>query len=77
MFTLRLVSLTTLLIFSSSAFAQRWAPYTSENGEYRIMAPGGQFEVETVDFETEYGIVVPAQIHTAEELVRDLHPDRR
>ena len=67
MFALRLISLTTILIFSSSAFAQRWAPYTSEHGEFRIMAPGGQFEVETVDFETEYGIVVPAQIHTAED----------
>ncbi len=67
MFTLRLISIATMLIFSSSAFAQRWAPYTSENGEFRIMVPGGQFEVETVDFETEYGIIVPAQIHTAED----------
>jgi len=67
MFALQLLSLATILIFSSSAFAQRWAPYTSENGEFRIMVPGGQFEIETVDFETEYGIIVPAQIHTAED----------
>ena len=77
MLALRLISLTTILIFSSSAFAQRWAPYTSEDGEYRIMAPGGQFEIETVDFDTEYGIVVPARVHRAERLTRQLHPDRR
>ena len=67
MFVLRLISLMALLAFSGSAFAQRWAPYTSEEGEFRIMAPGGQFEVETVDFETEYGIVVPARVHRAED----------
>ena len=67
MFAPRLISLATILIFSSTAFAQRWAPYTSEDGEFRIMAPGGQFEIETVDFETEYGIIVPARIHTAED----------
>ena len=67
MLALRLISLTTILIFSGSAFAQRWAPYTGEDGEYRIMTPGGQFEVETVDFETEYGIVVPARVHRAED----------
>ena len=67
MFALRLMSLVTILVFSSSAFAQRWAPYTSEDGEFRIMVPGGQFAVETVDFETEYGIVVPARVHTAQD----------
>ena len=68
MFAFRLMSLATILIFSCSAFAQRWAPYTSEDGEFRIMVPGGQFEVETVDFETEYGIVVPARVHTAQDI---------
>ena len=67
MFALRLMSLATILIFSSSTFAQRWAPYTSEDGEFRIMVPGGQFAVETVDLETEYGIVVPARVHTAQD----------
>lgn len=67
MFVLRLISLTTMLIFSSSAFAQRWAPFTSEDAVFRIMVPGGEFDIETVDFETEYGIVVPAHIHRAED----------
>ena len=67
MLATRLISLATILIFSSSAFAQRWAPFTSEDGEFRIMAPGGQFEIESVDFETEYGIVVPARVHTAQD----------
>ena len=65
MHVLRLISLASVLLFSSSAVAQRWAPYTSEDGEFRIMAPGGTFDIEYVDWETEYGIVVPAKIHKA------------
>ena len=29
------------------------------------MAPGGSFDIEYVDWESEYGIVVPAKVHTA------------
>ena len=67
MLATRLISLATILIFSSSAFAQRWAPFSSDDGVFRIMVPGGEFDIETVDFETEYGIVVPAHIHRAED----------
>ena len=65
MHVLRLISLASILLFSASAMAQRWAPFTSEEGEFRIMAPGGTFDIETVDWESEYGIVVPAKIHRA------------
>lgn len=67
MTALRLIPFAAILIVSGPALAQRWAPYTSEHGEFRIMAPGGSFAIETVDFETEYGIVVPARVHTAED----------
>ena len=53
----RLIFLSSLLVFSESALAQRWAQFTGEDGDFRIMAPGGMFDIETVDFETEYGIV--------------------
>ena len=62
---LRFLSLASILLFSGSALAQRWAPFTDEDGKFRIMAPGGTFDIETVDFETEYGIVVPAKVHKA------------
>ncbi len=62
----RLIFLSSLLVFSGSALAQRWAQFTGEDGDFRIMAPGGMFDIETVDFETEYGIIVPARVHTGE-----------
>ena len=62
---LRFLSLASILLFSSSALAQRWAPFTDEDGKFQIMSPGGTFDIETVDFETEYGIVVPAKVHKA------------
>ena len=65
MHVLRLILLASIMLFSASTLAQRWAPYTSEDGEFRIMVPGGAFGIEYVDWETEYGIVVPAKVHTA------------
>ncbi len=62
---LRFLTLASILLFSSTALAQRWAPFTDEDGKFRIMPPGGTFDIETVDFETEYGIVVPAKVHKA------------
>jgi len=65
MHVLRLTLLASIMLFSASTLAQRWAPYTSEDGDFRIMAPGGSFDIEYVDWESEYGIVVPAKVHTA------------
>jgi len=65
MHVLRLILLASIMLFSASTLAQRWAPYTSEDGDFRIMAPGGSFDIEYVDWESEYGIVVPAKVHTA------------
>ncbi|MFL2553852.1 MAG: hypothetical protein ACJ0S4_04055 [Candidatus Rariloculaceae bacterium] len=65
MYVFQLISLGSILLFSTSTIAQRWAPFTSEEGEFTIMAPGGTFDIETIDWETEYGIVVPAKVHKA------------
>jgi len=60
----RLVILGSILL-SGSALAQRWIPYSNTLDGFRLMVPG-EFETEEVDFETEYGIVVPARIYSHE-----------
>ncbi len=62
---LRLIILASTLWFCESAVAQRWIPYASATDGFRIMAPG-EFAIEEIDFETEYGIVVPARIFSHE-----------
>jgi len=60
----RLVILGSILL-SGSALAQRWIPYSNTLDGFRLMVPG-EFETEEIDFETEYGIVVPARIYSHE-----------
>ena len=62
---LRLFTMLSILLFSGSALAQRWIPYTSVEDGFRMMAPG-EFEIEEIDFESEYGIFVPARIYSYE-----------
>lgn len=62
---LRLIILASILWFCESAVAQRWIPYASATDGFRLMAPG-EFAIEEIDFETEYGIVVPARIFSHE-----------
>ncbi len=61
---LRLIVLSSILL-CGSAVAQRWIPYASATDGFRLMAPG-EFAIEEIDFETEYGIVVPARIFSHE-----------
>ncbi|MGI9258015.1 MAG: hypothetical protein ACR2QQ_04200 [Gammaproteobacteria bacterium] len=62
---LRLTVLATILWICESAIAQRWISYASTTDGFRIAAPG-EFAIAEVDFETEYGIVVPARIFSHE-----------
>ncbi len=62
----RLISMALIMLGSSSVLAQRFAQYESMEDRFRILAPAGEFDVETVDFESEYGIVVPARVYKAE-----------
>ena len=66
MAVIRLMSIAAMMFISSAALAQRFAPFESEQDRFRILVPGGTFDIETVDYPTEYGIVVPARVHTAE-----------
>ena len=62
---LRLFTMILILTFSGSVLAQRWVQFASVEDGFRMMAPG-DFEIEDVDFETEYGIIVPAHIYRHE-----------
>ena len=62
---LRLIILASALWFCGFAVAQRWIPYASATDGFRLMAPG-EFAIEEINFETEYGIVVPARIFSHE-----------
>jgi hypothetical protein len=53
------------LMLSGSVLAQRWVPFASAEDGFRMMAPS-EFEIEDVDFETEYGIIIPARIYRHE-----------
>ena len=61
----RLIILGSILWFCGPVAAQRWIPYASATDGFRLMAPG-EFAIEEIDFETEYGIVVPARIFSHE-----------
>ena len=62
---LRLALVVSIVCFCGTATAQRWAPYSNTEDGFRLMVPGG-LEVEEIEFETEYGIVVPARIYAHE-----------
>ena len=62
----RLISMALIMLSSSSVLAQRFAPFESMEDRFRILAPAGGFDIETTEFESEYGIVVPARVHKAE-----------
>jgi len=62
---LRLIFLSSILLVCGSAFGQRWIPYSSTTDGFRLMVPG-ELEITEIDFESEYGIVVPARIYSHE-----------
>ena len=65
MLLLRLISTLSLLLLCGTAAAQRWIPYSSVADGFRLMAPG-EFEIDEIDYLSEYGIVVPARIYSIE-----------
>ena len=66
MHVFQLILLASSLLVSGSALAQRFAPFVSEQDRFKILAPGGTLDIETIDFQSEYGIVVPARVYKAE-----------
>jgi hypothetical protein len=62
---LQLILIASILSFPNLLHAQRWRQFESAEDGFRMMAPG-EFELEEVDYETEYGIVVPARIYRHE-----------
>jgi len=62
----RLIVACCLMLMAASASAQRWQEYMSEEDDFRMMAPGA-FEIEVIDFESEYGIIVPARVYSYDD----------
>lgn len=60
---LRFAAVASIVVFADTALAQRWQPLTSAEDGFQMMVPG-PMEVETVEYESEYGIVVPANIYS-------------
>jgi len=53
------------LLFSGPALAQGWIEYSSTTDGFRIQTPGA-FEVEEIDYPSEYGVVFPARVYSYE-----------
>ena len=62
---LRLAAMISTLLLSHATLAQRWVPISIVEDGFLIMSPG-EFEIEEIDYETEYGIVVPGRIYRHE-----------
>ena len=58
--------LAALILVSSSAttYAQEWIDYTSREDRFTVNMPG-QPKVETIKWDSEYGLVFPGRVHTA------------
>jgi len=62
---LRLILIASIVVFSGAAAAQKWRPFASTEDGFQMMIPG-EFEIQTIDYPTEYGIVVPARVYRHE-----------
>ena len=59
----RLVAIAVILVCADAAYAQRWRPLASAEDGFQMMVPG-EMQVETIQYESEYGIVVPAHVYS-------------
>ncbi len=62
---LRIIGAAVTLIVGGSAAAQDWATYTSPEDRFRVHVPC-EFSIETVDWESEYGSILPARIYSCD-----------
>lgn len=60
------LTILTLLFFTHSAFAQRWAEFSSELDRFAIEFPPGGPEIRETAYESEYGAVFPARVYSSE-----------
>ncbi len=64
---LGLLTAAAVLLLPVGVSAQNWAKYTSELDRFEIFVPGGEFTVEDVPFDSEYGAVMPSRVYSHEE----------
>ena len=62
----RVISVVSSLLFCGNVFAQGWVEYASTTDGFRIQTPG-EFEVEEIDYPSEYGVVFPARLYSYEK----------
>ncbi len=62
---LRVVGAAVALIFGGSATAQDWVTYTSPEDRFRVHVPC-EFSIETIDWQAEYGSVLPARVYSCD-----------
>ena len=65
---LKTLTLVALLMLAHSAFAQRWAEFTSDLDRFAIEFPTGGPEIREMAYASEYGAVFPARVYSAEDV---------
>ena len=61
----RSVAAASSLLLCPPALTQGWIEYASTTDGFRIQTPGA-FEIETIDYLSEYGVVFPARVYNYE-----------
>lgn len=64
---LGLLIATAVLILPVGVSAQDWAKFTSQLDRFEIFVPGGEFDIEEIAYDSEYGAVMPARVYSHEE----------
>jgi hypothetical protein len=64
---LKIFVATAFVLGAGPALAQNWAKFSSELDSFEIFVPGGEFEIEDTNFDSEYGAVMPARTYTHRE----------
>lgn len=55
------------LLYAHCGFAQGWSEFTSEQDRFAIEFPGNGPEIRDLAYESEYGVVFPARVYSAED----------
>ena len=61
----RIISAASSLLLCAPVFAQGWIEHASTLDGFRIQTPG-EFEIEEIDYLSEYGVVFPARVYSHE-----------
>ncbi len=60
------LTIVVVLFFAHSAFAQRWAEFSSDQDRFAIEFPPEGPEIHEIAYASEYGVAFPARVYSAE-----------